>query len=1016
MKPSYYFSMALALLLFLGTNNLQGQSNKAKKSKAAAAKKAPAATFTPGRDADFLQYTNSRWVDSVMKTLTPEERIAQLIMIPVYSNRDQAHIDEISKLITTYKVGGLIFFQGGPVRQAKMTNRYQQESKVPLMVSIDGEWGLAMRLDSTIRFPYQMAIGGIENERLIYEMGAEIARQCQRLGVHVNFAPTIDINNNANNPVIGFRSFGEDKYNVASKSIAYMKGMQDNHVLASAKHFPGHGDTNVDSHYGLPLINFSRIRLDSVELHPFRALMEKGLGSVMVAHMNIPVLDNTPNLASTLSKPIVTGLLKDELKYKGLVFTDALNMEGVAKFFPPGVVDVKALLAGNDVMLNTMDVKTTIQEVKKAIANKEITQEEIDARVRKVLAAKQWVGLDKWEPIETKNLVADLNNPHAQYLNRQLTEASLTLLRNKNNILPIQTLDTLKVAALAIGTTKETAFQRDLARYTQVDTFFLKPTNSIEELQAMKEKLKDYNLIIAGVHALQLKAGSSNFGITAEMNLFLKELIRNKKTIVSVFGNVYSLAEMESLAKADAVIAAYQENDVTQDLTSQLIFGGIGAQGKLPVTVSNAFKIGDGLLTHGGVRLAYSMPEAVGIKSKDLAGIDSLVYQAIREEAAPGAQVLVAKDGKVIYHKAFGYHTYEKEQAVKVDDLYDLASVTKISTSMAALMRLKGEGRFDENQTLGHYLPMAAGTNKADLNYRDILTHQARLKSWIPFWKETVKKNGNFKWRTFKADSSARFPIRVADNLYIHRKYSDKIYKEIMESPLNEKPGYVYSDLSFILAPKVVENITGVGFETYLQNSIYKPLGATTLTFNPYKHFSATRVVPTEFEPHFRKQLLHTTVHDEGAAMLGGVSGHAGLFGNSNDVAKLMQLYLNDGEYANKRYIAENVVKEYSKCQFCEQGNYRALGFDRPAKPGAQNSNAAPGAPAESFGHSGFTGTYAWVDPVNNLVYVFLSNRVNPTRENSKLGKLNTRTNVLQVVYDAMGKSKEKQPAEASAQ
>ncbi|WP_018479448.1 glycoside hydrolase family 3 N-terminal domain-containing protein [Pontibacter roseus] len=1013
MKPHHYLSLAVALLLTFGTSNLQGQTNKAKSGKAAA-KKATAATFTPGRDADFLQHTNSRWVDSVMKTLTPEERIAQLIMIPVYSNKNQAHIDSVSNILKTYKVGGMIFFQGGPVRQAKMTNRYQQESKVPLMISIDGEWGLAMRLDSTIRFPYQMALGGIDNERLIYEMGAEIARQCQRLGVHVNFAPTVDINNNANNPVIGFRSFGEDKYNVASKSLAYMKGMQDNHVLASAKHFPGHGDTNVDSHYGLPLINFSRIRLDSTELHPFRALMDKGLGSVMVAHMNIPVLDNTPNLASTLSKPIVTDLLKNELKYKGLVFTDALNMQGVAKFYPPGVVDVKALLAGNDVMLNTMDVKTTIEEVKKAIANKEITQADIDARVRKVLAAKQWVGLDKWEPIETKNLIADLNNPHAQYLNRQLTEASLTLLRNKNNILPIQTLDTLKVAALAIGTKKQTAFQRDLARYTQVDTFFLQPTNSIEELWAMKEKLKDYNLIIAGVHALQLKAGSSNFGITAEMNLFLKELIRNKKTIVSVFGNVYSLAEMESLDKADAVIAAYQENAVTQDLASQMIFGGIGATGKLPVTVSNSFKIGDGLLTRGGWRLAYSMPEAVGLKSQDLAGIDSLVHQAIREEAAPGAQVLVAKDGKVIYHKAFGHHTYDKEQPVRVDDLYDLASVTKISTSMAALMRLKGEGRFDENKTLGTYLPMAAGTNKADLSYRDILTHQARLKSWIPFWKETVKESGKFKWRTFKADSSARFPIKVADSLYIHRKYADKIYKEIMESPLNEKPGYVYSDLSFILAPKVVENITGVGFETYLQNSIYEPIGATTLTFNPYKQYPLSRIVPTEYEPHFRKQLLHGTVHDEGAAMLGGVSGHAGLFGNSNDVAKLMQLYLNDGLYANKRYIAENVVRDYSKCQFCDQGNYRALGFDRPAKPGAPNSNAAPSAPAESFGHSGFTGTYTWIDPVNNLVYVFLSNRVNPTRENSKLSKLNTRTGVLQVVYDAMGKSKEKQPAEAS--
>ncbi|MFD2999337.1 glycoside hydrolase family 3 N-terminal domain-containing protein [Pontibacter toksunensis] len=1007
MKKHTFLYLALLLIMMAGTQSLLGQSSGSKYRKPATQRADTLVLFNPEKDPPFLNGKHA-WVDSVFATLTPEERIAQLIMIPVYSNRDQAHIDSIGNLIKTYKVGGVIFFQGGPVRQAKMTNRYQSESKVPLMVTIDAEWGLAMRLDSTVRFPYQMSLGGIEDERLIYEMGAEIARQCKRLGIHVNFAPTVDINNNANNPVIGFRSFGEDKYNVTRKSLAYMRGMQDQHVLASAKHFPGHGDTNVDSHYGLPLINFSRIRLDSVELYPFRVLMENGLGSVMVAHMNIPVLDNTPNLASTLSKPIVTELLKEELGYKGLIFTDALNMQGVAKYYEPGVVDVKALLAGNDMLLNSMDVKMTIEEVKKAILNKEITQEEVDARCKKVLAAKQWVGLDKWQPIETAHLIEDLNNPYALYLNHQLTEASLTLLRNKNNILPIRNLDTLRVAALAIGTTTGTEFQRDLARYMPVDTFFLPANSTIAELQQLKEKLQGYNLIIAGVHKLQLKAGSANFGITAEMNLFLKDLIRSKPTIVSVFGNVYSLAKFESIENADAVLTAYQETPLTQDLAAQLIFGGIGAKGKLPVAVSGAFKLGDGLKTEGGLRLAYSVPEAVGIKTKDLAGIDSLVAQAMQEKAAPGAQVLVAKDGKIIYQKAFGYHTYENETPVHNNDLYDLASLTKISTSLAAFMKLKGEGKFDPDNTLSTYLPLAKGTNKEQLNYRDILTHQARLQSWIPFWKETVRKNGKFKWRTFKADSSARFPIKVAQNLYMHRKYTPKIYAQIMDSPMNQQPGYVYSDLSFILAPLVVQHITGQSFESYLKENIYQPIGATTLTFNPYKKYPPSRIVPTEYEPHFRKQLLHGTVHDEGAAMLGGVSGHAGLFGNANDVAKLMQLYLNDGKYGGKELIAGNTVSEFGKCQFCDFGNYRALGFDRPAKPGTQNSNAAPGAPAESFGHSGFTGTYTWIDPVNDLVYVFLSNRVNPTRENSKLSQLNTRTNVLQVVYDAIEKSEGK--------
>lgn len=1004
MKKSSYLLFTLVALLLFGAMDADAQRSTSK-TRRSTTQKAIAKTFNPATDPPFLN-ANQAWVDSVFSTMTPEERIAQLIMIPVYSNKDQAHMDSVSRLVTKYKVGGLIFFQGGPVRQAHMTNRLQSESKVPLMVSIDGEWGLAMRLDSTIRFPYQMALGGIEDEQLIYEMGAEIARQCRRLGIHVNFAPVVDVNNNANNPVIGFRSFGEDKYNVSRKAMAYMRGMQDEKVLANAKHFPGHGDTNVDSHYGLPVIHFSKQRLDSLELYPFRQLMKNGLGSLMVAHMNIPVLDNTDSLASTLSKPIVTDLLKKEMGYQGLVFTDALNMDGVAKYYPPGIVDVKALLAGNDMLLNTMDVKTTIQEIKKAIANGEITQEEVDARARKVLAAKQWLGLDKYKPVEIENLVEDLNNPHAKYLNQQLVQASLTLLRNKNNILPIQNIDTLKVAAIAIGTKQETDFQKGLSRYTKVDTFYLQPTASLAELMTLKEKLQEYNLVIAGLHKLNLKAGSSNFGISAEMNLFLKDLIRSKPTIVGVFGNVYSLAELESLDKAHAVIAAYQETPETQDLTAQMIFGGIGAKGKLPVTINNAFKINDGLRTEGGLRFAYTMPEAVGLNSADLKGIDSLVAQAIAEKATPGAQVLVAKDGKVIYHKAFGYHTYDNERPVQVTDLYDLASVTKISTALAAFMKLSGEGRFDVDRTLGEYLPMMEGTNKENLKYRDILTHQAGLKSWIAFWRETVKKNGKFKWGTFKADSSRRFPIKVADNLYIHRKYADKIYKEIAKSPLNEKPGYVYSDLSFILAPLVVENITGEDFETYLKEKIYRPIGATTLTFNPYKYYKPDQIVPTEYEPHFRKQLLHTYVHDEGAAMLGGVSGHAGLFGNSNDVAKLMQLYLQDGKFAGQTYIGGNTVSQFSKCQFCDQGNYRALGFDRPAKPGQQNSNAAPSAPVESFGHSGFTGTYAWVDPVNNLVYVFLSNRVNPTRENPKLSQLNTRTNVLQVVYDAIDKSK----------
>ncbi|HSJ11173.1 MAG TPA: glycoside hydrolase family 3 N-terminal domain-containing protein, partial [Gillisia sp.] len=354
-----------------------------------------AAQYSEPVTPEFLQYENSKWVDSIMKTLSPDERIAQLIMVAAYSNRGEEHKEEILKLIKEQKIGGLIFFQGGPVRQVRLMNEYQAASKVPLLGAIDAEWGLGMRLDTTVSYPFQMALGAIKDESLIYDMGAEIARQIKRTGLHLNFAPVLDVNNNPNNPVINYRSFGEDKYNVTSKAIAYMKGMQDHQLLTTAKHFPGHGDTDTDSHYALPQITHTRARLDSLELYPFRKIVKAGIGGVMVAHLDIPALDST-GVPSTLSKPIITSLLKDELGFQGLTVTDAMNMKGVTEGNEPGVVDKDAILAGNDLLEFTEDVPKAIQEIRKAIRQGLISQAEIDRRCRKILAVKYWVGLNKF--------------------------------------------------------------------------------------------------------------------------------------------------------------------------------------------------------------------------------------------------------------------------------------------------------------------------------------------------------------------------------------------------------------------------------------------------------------------------------------------------------------------------------------------------------------------------------------------------------------------------------------------
>ncbi|GGE93699.1 beta-N-acetylglucosaminidase [Hymenobacter cavernae] len=954
------------------------------------------------------QLASSHWVDSVMKTLTPDQRVAQLFMVAAYSNRKRIDEDSVSTLVQQYGVGGLIFFQGGPVRQSKLVNRYQSQAKVPLLVAMDGEWGVGMRLDSTTRFPYQMSMGGIRDNQLLYTMGQEIARQFKRLGMHVNFAPVVDVNNNANNPVIGFRSWGENRENVTEKSYQYMKGMQDAGVLAVAKHFPGHGDTDTDSHLALPLIRVDQRRIDTLELFPFRSLMRRGLGGVMIAHLNIPALDST-GMPSTLSKPIVTGLLKQKLGFEGMVFTDAMNMKGVISKYPPGDADVRAILAGNDILEFSRNIPLALRMVREAINKGLINQEEIDTRCRKVLALKQWAGLNHYKPINLKNLYQDLNTPHANYLTRRLSELSVTLLRNQNKLLPLQRLDTLRLATLTIGTKDTTFFQRMVADYAPVQHFWLPATASLNELTAMRETLKPYNTVLIGVNNLG-SLPATNFGVTPEVNVMLHELVGQKqKMIVSVFGNAYSLSRIRDLDRADAVLLAYQESQNAQEVTAEIIFGGLGATGKLPVTVSSRYPIGAGLTTQGGIRLAYSYPEAARMNNNLEARVDSIVNGAIAAKALPGAEVLIARKGVVVLRKSYGTHSFadapaqagKSSRPVRNTDIYDLASVTKVSAALPSLMKLQDEGKFNPDMTMGQVFPEFKGTNKNDLKLRDVLTHQARLKAWIPFWQNYVKKDGTLRHRFFHADSSRRYPLPVARNIWARKDFPARIHKAIGGSPLNDKPGYVYSDLSFIMYPAFVQAASGQTIDQFAQQNFYKPLGATTLGYNPTRRFPLARIVPTEYDSLFRKQQLHGTVHDEGAALLGGLSGHAGLFADANDLAKLVQMYAWNGRYGGQQLIKPETLAEYERCQFCPD-NRRGLGFDRPATNPAVN--ASKNASQSSFGHTGFTGTYWWVEPKEDLVVIFLSNRVNPTRRNNKISSLNVRTNILQVAIEAAQK------------
>lgn len=939
-----------------------------------------------------------------MKSLSRDQRIAQCMWVAAYSNRDIAHEVEISDLIRKYGPGGLIFFQGTPEKQAELTNYYQKISQVPLIISMDAEWGPGMRLQNVEKFPYQMTLGAIQDDTLIYRMGKAVALQCRRIGVQVNFAPVADINNNASNPVINYRSFGENRERVTTGAMMYMKGMQDNGVLATLKHFPGHGDTNTDSHLDLPVITHPRYRLDSIELFPFLNLINEGAGAVMTAHLNLPSLDPASNRPSTLSPAIITGLLKNEMGFKGLVITDAMNMKGVTKYFNPGEAEAEAIRAGNDVAEFVTDIDAAIKAVKKMIADKKLTEADIDMKCRKILALKYWSGLASLSPVKTGNLAEDLSSPGNKALIRDLYAAALTVIANRNEIIPVRNLKDVKIAAVSINRNKSSLFQTRIMDYFPADTFCIDPGN-VKKSGELLEKLKGYDLVIAGIFNTDQRPGM-NFGIKPALTGFLEKLITSNKTIITYFGNPYALGKIDALKNADGIILAYQENDYTEDLAAQLVFGGIAGKGKLPVSINKDWPSGYGIETQGNIRISYGFPENAGMASAFLTRkIDSIAGEGIKAKAYPGCEVVVARKGIVVFHKSYGFHTYENRIPVRNDDLFDIASVTKVSSTLAGLMLLDSQGKFSPEKRLGDYLPEFRHTNKENLLLKDMLTHQSGLKDWIPFWKETVRADSTFKRNIFRHEYSVKYPLLVANNLYINRNYRKEIFREIAKSPLGEKK-YVYSDLTFIIAPGIIEKLTGEKWYDFVTENIYHKIGAFDIGFNPYKKYSPERIVPTEYDSLFRRQLLHGTVHDEGAAMLGGISGHAGLFATANDLMKLMELYRRMGEYGGEQIIDRSVLERYTKVQFPENNNRRGLGFDKPylnnSELSQDKSYPTHSATPESFGHSGYTGTFVWVDPVYEISYVFFSNRVYPTRNNNLLSDLNIRTEILQAVYDSV--------------
>jgi beta-glucosidase-like glycosyl hydrolase/CubicO group peptidase (beta-lactamase class C family) len=921
------------------------------------------------------------WADSVFDTMSYDERIGQLFMIVADPSLEKRNMQKLMQYIDSVKIGGILFSKGVPVVQAEVTNLLQQASRVPLLIALDGEWGLFMRLSETTRFPRNMMLGAVENDSLIGLYGEEVGRQCREMGIHVNFAPSLDVNSNIDNPVIGTRSFGENPHAVADKGVIYAKGLEKTHILSVAKHFPGHGDTLEDSHYTLPVVGHDKEQLDSIELLPFKRYINEGLAGIMTSHLYVPVLDKEKNRPASYSQPIVTDLLKKEYGFRGLLFTDALAMKGasVKKTDNPSV---KALLAGNDVLLAPVSLAADFKAVKQAIEDGILDLKEVESRCLKILRYKYVAGLNAYVPLNIDGLSERINSPHAAWLAAKLNAEGITLLKNEPATIPLKALDKKRIAVLSIGESGGNTFQATLNRYDSVSCFDLSINESVARQRQTYRQLEKYDLIICGIHTVRIPESEE-----------LRRLATKKEVALVFFTHPYFCREYKNaIAKAKAVVMAYEGSPLAMEYAAQLIFGGIAAKGKLPVSIPDLYYAGTGIFTEK-TRLGFHQPEEVGIHAEALLSIDSIVSEGLREKAYPGCQVLVARKGMIVYDRSFGYYDYEQRQEVTRKAVYDLASVTKAAGTLPVVMKMYDRQAFALKNRISEFVPELKKSDKKNLTVEDLLYHQAGLAPTLSRYLKAVDRNRS---DTLKSG----FRVEVARSLYVSDTFKDTLIQELRTSRIGAKGKYLYSCLHFILLQQMAEKQAGIPLDSLLQTLFCRKLGARTLTYRPLKTIDTLQIVPTEYDRNVRRQLLRGYVHDEVAAFMGGVSGNAGLFASANDLAKMLQLFLNQGEYGGERYLSAETMRLFTEAK--SSLSRRGLGFDKPDTANPKASPCGAFTPATAYGHTGYTGTCFWVDPDNQLLYIFLSNRVNPTRDNNKLSALDIRTRVQDAIYQAI--------------
>lgn len=916
----------------------------------------------------------NKYVKQQMENMSLRQMVGQMIMIDSYAKDDSNYYKNILYQIDSNFVGGVCFFKGSQKDLLKLNKLYDSHSQIPLFIAIDGEWGLNMRLSEIETFPLNMTLGALPKNKyhLVKDMACVIAKQCKSLGININFAPVVDININPNNPVINMRSFGQDKYKVSILAKKYVEGLQENGVMAVVKHFPGHGDTETDSHKATPIIKHDKSFIDSVDVYPFRYNINKGAWATMVGHLQVPALTKDSLKVATINEDIVKKYLQEDLGFGGLVFTDAMNMKGLTNLYTDGEAEVLAILAGVDILLMPENTDKAIAAIITAVEDGRIPKTLVEQKCKKILSWKYDMGLvnnrGEYSPIDS-NLHKEISE-----LNEQITENTITLLNSKGQIekknnLTFTNKDT--VSLVLLGNADFEALISNLTTDIPIKIYRIHSKIKDKEADSIIFTIDSTKTIITAFGGTRFSNSKANYGIPdISIEVLNKIEKRCKDNILLMFCNPYTLKLIDSSFECKAFVIAYENNNYTQKAVAKFLKGEIKAKGSLPVSVKRTHIIGNEEQESNGISLEERFYMDNNINLSTIRKIDSIAQKGITEKAYPGCQVLIAREGKIIYDKNFGYHTYDNQKEVTSNTLYDIASLTKIMATTIAVMRLYEENKIKLDAQISAYIPELKKMEIGKLTVKELLSHYTTLPATYPFAQKKLKDKN------------------------IHQA----ILKEMKHVPLKQKK-YTYSDLNFLLLQYAIENITNEGLDEYVQREFYSKMNLQNTTFNPLLNgVNQENIAPTENDTITRKELILGQVHDPLAYLNNGVCGNAGLFSTAEDLFKICQMLLNKGEFEGVRYLNSSTIDVFNKRYFADLGIRRALGFDKPLIKG-KSSHCSQYASQQSFGHSGFTGTYIWIEPKNNTIVIFLSNRVYPYCSPNKLSKMNIRTDINDLIY-----------------